>query len=314
MTCFACCYTISPDFILQALVSASQVRRFTDKDQCDIIIFCFGALSSRNEDVRDFCSTHHIVLIEISPLELMNLPLSCARLLICPFFPKRYDAIAYLDADTQVCSSIIPLLRTTQAKIPLLAAADPMALIADYSGRIGRSSREHLKKINRTSDDSRFKYFNSGVLSFSPGSWEAICSEALSLMQRHSGEFRYIDQDALNIVVGGRHGQISLKWNYPGFLLGLKSLDVIDKSIVHFMSNPRPWDGPFEPWGPRWNNPYVDLSTTLPSLVSVDTGYNRFRYFRYLAQTTLKRKIERRTWESIEFQDAVLNNEKAAIV
>lgn len=305
----ACCYTISPSFLLQCLVSATQLRSFTPKEECDIIIFCFGEVGDSIGEVINFCNERAIEIVWVPENRLGRLPFGCARLRLTSILPTSYEDIIYLDADTQVSDSIKPLLEASVGNTLLMAAPDPMALALSTPTRIGMSSRKHMCLIGLEGENA-LRYFNSGVLKFKRKQWQFISDRSIKIIESDRGNLRYLDQDALNISVAGNHSNISLAWNLPGFLgkIGVES------RITHFMSNPRPWHGPFHPWGAKSHLPYVEIMRDLPILSNYYFPLRKLSQVRYGLQTPVKRILERGTWNSKAFLEAVKNNEARAVV
>jgi lipopolysaccharide biosynthesis glycosyltransferase len=172
---------------------------------------------------------------------------------------------------------------------------------------------ERLKgRIDRWWDKSsiperlRQDYVNSGVFRVSRAALPAVRERCLAVIAGGRGStFQFHDQDAINLALDGRVDTLSMSWNYPGFLLGTQIADLIPPRIVHFMSNPRPWNAPFRPWGDTYYKPYREFVADNPQVKPYWTRSAGLQRYRYVIQQFVKLLTERRLWESEAAAEAV---------
>jgi hypothetical protein len=306
------CYTIDEGYLLPALTSAIMARRQTSQTVADIVISCFGSRSDLTGTIAEVCAKESIVFLVVPTGELQGMPMICARFFLDKILDPYYTSITYLDADTQVIKPIDPLLTSPIAAGSLLAVPDLMALMSGSKGEPWQQQAVYFRSIG-IADDRHSTYFNSGMIRFLRSDWEAISKDCLSLCRSPIGQtFKFADQDALNIVVAGRARLASLRWNFPGFFLGRKLEDIAAPSIIHYMSNPRPWHGSFDPWGEEGTAPYISLIKKYPELTILYKPFKGGRLLRYRFQQNLKRFSE--DWGSQPIRDIVMSSEKTALV
>lgn len=158
--------------------------------------------------VEDDGATLHLLAVEQLPLD--RLPpavqahggaVSCARLLLPEVLPQ-VDRLVYLDADTLTRTSLDELWTTS---------LDGAALGA-VRNVVEPAMRERLTRLGVV-DPSR--YLNSGVLVMDlhrmreQGSAEAL----LQCVRDRGAELLWVDQDALNLVLGDAWCELHPRWN-----------------------------------------------------------------------------------------------------
>jgi hypothetical protein len=107
---------------------------------------------------------------------------------------------------------------------------------------------------------------------------------------------------------------MSFKWNFPVFLLNTGLDEIVEPRVYHFMSNPRPWQGPFQPWGHRWHSTYQHLVADHPELVQYMPTLSAPRYLKYFLQQHYKKRIETVVWRCQEIFDKVGRIEADAFI
>ncbi|KQS80522.1 hypothetical protein ASG25_02690 [Rhizobium sp. Leaf384] len=139
-----------------------------------------------------------------------------ARLLLPDYVGERHSRIVYLDADTLVLRDMSHLFT-----VPL---GDH--LIAGVQARGQTSLRDMNRRLVRS--DEEF-YFNAGVLVIDAVAWrnEKASDRCFALL--HSGQFSFLDQDVLNLLVSGRALQLGWQWNAQ------MEDDYAGAVIVHFI-------------------------------------------------------------------------------
>ena len=125
---------------------------------------------------------------------------------------------------------------------------------------------------------------------------------------------RFGQQDAFNVALGPMIDLASFRWNYPAFFSNFRFGRMIEPRVRHFMSNPRPWQGPFPPWGPAGQAPYFDLVRRHPELAPLLSPLSGRQRLRYEAQQRIKRLIEPVFWDTAHVRSRVAEHEAAAMV
>lgn len=149
-------------------------------------------------------------LLAVAELPLGGLPpaveahggaVSCARMLLPEVLPL-VDRVVYLDADTLTCSSLDELWST-----PLDGAA-----VGAVRNVVEPGMRDRLARLGV--QDPR-RYLNSGVLVMDLRRMrEAGSADALLRCVRDRGpELLWVDQDALNLVLGDAWAELHPRWN-----------------------------------------------------------------------------------------------------
>ena len=290
-----CCYTVDEGYLLPTLISASQLRRGLPPGLADVLVLCFGPVTDMTREAARFCAEEGL-RFELVPLgELDGHPMICARFLLPRLLASTYSDILYLDGDTQVAGSLAPLVSFAVPGGQLLAAPDPMAVMVGTGAAPWPARRAYFRSIG-IPDERQERYFNSGVMRFGRRDWEAVSRECLALCRRKGRAYEFRDQDALNLVLGDRAHLVSFRWNFPPFFLNFGAQARIGPRLYHFMSNPRPWQGAFAPWGRAWHEPYAALAAARPALGRSLKSMRPATRYRYVAQQRFKRLIEAHRW------------------
>jgi lipopolysaccharide biosynthesis glycosyltransferase len=309
----ACCYTINEQYLLPTLVSAQGLRANTVDSEVDVVIICFGRQTPAIDESIQYCKSVGIIFQLIPIARLDGLPLICARFFISSVLDNSYASIIYLDGDTQVVSSLSRLVNFSLKSGEVLAVLDPMAILIDRDTLAWRNRRSYFHSIGLPAN--RFnKYFNSGLMKFRQEDWVDISKECVALCKLKGDQFVYKDQDALNLVIGDNVRHISFKWNFPPFFLNFGIHHLVKPTVYHFMSNPRPWDGPFKPWGNEFYQPYVSMRRSLPKLALTISPLNGLTYLRYQAQQRFKMVFEKIFWGSPDVKERIRQIEEVAAV
>ena len=85
---------------------------------------------------------------------------------------------------------------------------------------------------------------------------------------------------------------------FSALLLSCGLQDLIAPKIYHFMSNPRPWNGPFRPWGRTWYDPYLILAKDYPQLQSFLKPIGRRLTIKYTIQQRDEGYFESPAWRT----------------
>ena len=300
----ACCYTIDEGYLLPTLLSSIQVRNTTPN--VNVLVFCFGKPTVKSETFRSIYESYGIHFRYVKRSEIDGLPILFARFFLGRLLADDpYDAIVYIDGDTQILGSIEPLL---DADVPcgcFLAALDPMAIVVN--DRTHARNKAYLASIGIGAGGVG-SYRNSGVLRFHLRDWEEIGRTVIAASAKRGHSYRFADQDPLNLCCGERCLTMSYKWNFPSFFLGIDLARKIEPNIIHFMSRPRPWDGAFAPWGRTYHQPYRDLAREHRRLAAWVRPADTWKTIRYHLQQHVKQLIEGPAW-----RDSDVGNQISAI-
>lgn len=173
-----------------------------------------------------------------------------SRLFIDALLPECVDRCLYIDCDTIVCSDISPAFENKQ-EYPLTMCYDLM-------------SKNHKENIGI---GKRSAYFNAGIILMSLSKLRNLgFSSKLKSLLKEVHDFKFHDQDIINILLNGEIGLLPMEYNVQSQNFYLKSaglchfaFNMTDKiyydsrqydyalsnaKILHFTSvhiMPRPW-------------------------------------------------------------------------
>ena len=303
------CYVVDEKYLLPALVSASQLKEKLEKTSDEVLLVYYGS-ESLITSVAEIAAADLDVKFFVKPKALLGqLPMFCARFLLTQHVEIPSGAhLIYLDADTQIAGCIKELSDAIPEPGSLLAVPDIMAFLVDRNDRIAKKFKSYFSSIGLT-PDNQLKYFNTGLLKIGVADWELISNQCMHYIGNYEwASLRFPDQDILNIVLQGKQRLISFKWNYPGFFIGKNLNDVVEPRIIHFMSRPRPWDGPFPPWGNTGYDPYPTFVKSYPGLQSLLRPAVGKQRLKYNLQQAIKSYVE--PWDSKEFYSYLKEFEK----
>jgi lipopolysaccharide biosynthesis glycosyltransferase len=307
----ACCivYTTDQGYLFPSVVSAMQARKHTPIDKADIIIFGFSIDPAVGDDIAAVCHEEGIRFICVQNDALEGANAMMARLFMNNFVPQPYSQYLYIDSDVQIARSLGPLIDAQVAEGRFLASNDPMTFLLAEDYGDGLMLANHLRAIGLSPDQSS-RYFNTGVLRINRSGWNDLGRAAWKLCQRPSGPYRFPDQDPLNIVATDAHIPMSLAWNFPIFMLNARVESSIQPAIYHFMSRPKPWQGPFPPWT---TDAYAVYQTALrrhPSLASYYRPFPLKQKLRYHLQQRYKKLTETFMWGFNKRRERILHYEQ----
>jgi lipopolysaccharide biosynthesis glycosyltransferase len=297
MTRHAVCYTATAGYLFQTVLSALQARSFTGKGISVCVCYLGDDKSDELYKFGQICKDNDIEIIS-APLSLIDgLNPQYARLFLDKLLPPSVEEILYLDGDTQIVQDITALVEATPPADGALAVRDPMVFIR-------RTDATFRRKIDAwwdssgMPDDVRGDYVNSGVIRISRSDIGPLREEVLRRFGGRLHTLHFADQDAINIALQGRLTTISMSWNFPGFLLGTQLVDLAQPRIIHFMSNPRPWNAALPPWGATHHQPYRRFVLDYPEIADYWKRLTGRHMLKYLLQQQYKWLTERRAWQS----------------
>jgi len=309
----AVCYTATSGYLFSTVLSALQARLHSDPASVSVLVCLIADHPSEEQDVfESVCERNGIDFIVVPLSTLRGLHPAFARLFLDEILPSEVQEVLYLDGDTQVLADLTPLLEAAPPAGGVLAVRDPMVFIRQVSPSL-------RGKIDGWWDESgilpalRSNYVNSGVMRLSRAVLPELRDSVLDLIGGQGFSLHFKDQDAINIVLGPRIQPISLAWNFPGFLVGSNLVSVVSPRVVHFMSDPRPWEGPLPPWGAKYHEPYLAFVRQYPATAPYQSRLHGTRRVRYELQQRYKGLAEGRLWRRKAAAEAVRALEQATL-
>lgn len=245
-------YVTDENYFFPTAVSALQAKSKAAK-LTDVVIIISEAFKERRM-AEDFCRENRIILLDRSQFLAEKFEQidrrefsgrvsvsAMGRLLLSELLPEHYQQVIYIDGDTQIVDSLLPLESIVVPPGKIVAAPDYLSIVERARGLEAR------------------QYFNSGVLKFNRADW--IGPAAFDHFIAHGGHLH--DQGALNAVAGNALIPMSSRWNFPKQFLHLAGQR---PAIIHFMAHPKPWDGVFFPWSSKEARVYAEAVRSHPSL------------------------------------------------
>jgi len=268
-----------------------QARSHVSPAVADVVIFNVGEKGAEALAIEAAAARSNISIITVNANIIEGMHIVFARLFFDRFAPANYDKFIYIDGDTQVSQSLEPLFHYPLAPDRFLASRDPLVLLNDRDSTFVRRLKSRWNGIGMRETDY-VSYVNAGVFVANRESWKTISQRSIELYKSDPERYEFMDQDVINIVGRNQIDIMSFRWNFPGFLMGLGYEEIVQPHLYHFMSNPRPWHGPFQPWGSSWHKPYLELERRHPELACYRPKLSRLIYAKYIAQQRYKRVIE----------------------
>lgn len=178
-------------------------------------------------------------------------PVMWYRLFLPRLLPDA-TKVLYLDCDTLVLDSLLPLWETPLGKHALAAVTNP-----------SWSSEQDVRWYAECGLASQEQYFNSGVMLLNLDEFRAQrWSEAVLAHGRANGHWtQYGDQDSLVILLHAHRLRLSPRWNVMRIVAlsgSSRSLftpqqmeeAIRSPAIIHFEGSTKPWvDATKHPWG-----------------------------------------------------------------
>ncbi len=164
------------------------------------------------------------------------------RLFLTEILPETINRVLYLDGDVIVRDSLLPIWDIDISNYPLAAATDCMVAIEP-------------EEFDRLGYPMSYGYFNSGVCLINLDYWRKHnCLKDFVLLLNKEDEFRYYDQDVLNILFHTSKLNLPIKYNLlsiyyyknpklSGTKYATEISDALKQSVViHYAgSGDKPW-------------------------------------------------------------------------
>jgi lipopolysaccharide biosynthesis glycosyltransferase len=169
------------------------------------------------------------------------------RLMIPALLPEGLGKAVWLDCDMVIRRDLAALWDTHLGERYLLAAQD---MIVPYV-----SSFLGVKHHARLGIEPDGKYFNAGVMVVNLDLWREhdVVGQVVAYLRRYADDVVFLEQEALNVVLAGKWGELDPRWNQNASVSGqpffkARHLEervyrgvVEDPWIVHFGGNVKPW-------------------------------------------------------------------------
>jgi lipopolysaccharide biosynthesis glycosyltransferase len=299
--------------MLPTLLSAIQARRNVSPEKAEVIIFFIGPDDDVTRMFDALCRQHAVEFRVVPQSGIENLPVNFARHFLDRFLEPRFADVIHTDGDTQISGSLDPLVDASLPPGKFMATPDPMAVMIHEPSRGSTARRAYFRSIG-IPDGQLDRYFNSGVFRVHRTDLAEISRECLKLCRENGSRFRFSEQDAFNIAFGRDVALMSFKWNFPVFFMNCGYDQLIAPRLFHYMSNPRPWQGAFLPWGSQAHRAYYDLVQQHPELACYLQPHRGLKAVKYRAQQRYKRLVERHTWTDPQVRARVERFEREAVV
>lgn len=154
----------------------------------------------------------------------VHLPIPTYFRFLLPLLVKDVDRVLYMDAD-MVCQASLETLFQMDLQNKIIAAVPDLKKLGDKRNAV-LGLENHI-------------YFNAGLILIDINQWNAynVADKVMSALTTDPKKFRYLDQDALNLVLVGQIYYLEQKYNRMN-VPGAKWEDTV---VIHFAAHPKPW-------------------------------------------------------------------------
>lgn len=230
--------TIDDSFVKYCIVALTSLLENNSDEQFDIhivgpIYFVETKRLLKETIEEKYNQTLHIysineeeLLKDFKGLNFLHFSITaCARLFLTEILPQRISKVLYLDSDLIVRKNIQELWNKD---------------ITDYAiGCVEDMSSAKQTYYERLQYDSKYSYFNSGVLLINLDYWRHnnVLQELMEYFHQQKEKLIFIDQDLLNGVLYNRKKTLHPMWNVQdGFLrVNRYMLNTTDKELDKIM-------------------------------------------------------------------------------
>jgi len=171
-------------------------------------------------------------------------PTPYCRWFIPEYLPAEIHRVLYVDSDTLVCRNLTPLFQSDLQERPVAAVEDLDA----------------ANSIPRLGLPPSAGYLNSGVLLMDTDRWRQLdvagsVSRDCAQARYNPAQWKYPDQDGLNLLLQGNWARLAPEWNcyaclrlhQPNDLSPAQRAAVTNPGIIHFTGPEKPWIAPHAP-------------------------------------------------------------------
>ena len=283
MTRTCICYSTDEGYLFPTLLSALQARAQSSEEQAGVCILGVDLDEAVRTLFGRICDQEGILLICVGRDRIHGLKTTFGRLFLDELLPPEFERILYIDGDTQIRAPLDELLGAELQPMRVMGTSDPIAFIAAEGRASGARLRVYMDGLGFQPHDYG-DYFNAGVLYAGRADWARASADALEFFRTKRGACHFLDQSALNAVSRQQHLPMSLRWNFPSFLMNCGLEQVVQPVIYHFMSNPRPWNGTFPPWTYEFVEPYDVLGERYPQMLRFRSRLTARQRVNYMVQ------------------------------
>lgn len=180
------------------------------------------------------------------------------RFLIDTSINDNINKILYLDSDILCINSFIDLLKKDFApNITLMA-------VSDYPEMLSYAKKELKLSTNF--------YFNAGMLFINLKEWKKNNISNTAITRCLNNNFKYYDQDILNILLSSKTTSLNNKYNIIYHLADMKQGIPNDTVFLHYSGSVKPWQkwGQYHVLTPLWlkyknHSPWKDIPIIQPN-------------------------------------------------
>lgn len=172
-------------------------------------------------------------------------PATYDKLQVVDLLPRGIERALWLDADLLVLDDLAKIWdRDLEGRSTCAVQDCVVPFLASRFGLAGAEARRH---------PPRTKYFNAGVLLFSPGRWREleVVPRALDYLRRFRDSVSFWDQEGLNAALVGDWLELEPRWNFNvdhatqhdrrhDGALKLRA----EASVLHYCGRQKPWRYP----------------------------------------------------------------------
>lgn len=234
-------FGVDSKFISHALITVMSLAETAGES-----VYQFHIISSdlNDEDEANFTNIlvntpHGLTLHYVGDSLFDSLPTTTAFTratyyrFLAPLLVKDAKTALYLDAD-MVC------LNAPDTLWALAETEDSIALVVGESDAL-------QPELAASAGMKHSRYFNAGMMMINVPAWlkEEVSEKALHVLTNRPTPFKYLDQDALNIVLEGKVRFVDRRYNYIEMLAhdinGYKRDVPPDTCIIHYAGGDKPW-------------------------------------------------------------------------
>jgi lipopolysaccharide biosynthesis glycosyltransferase len=154
-----------------------------------------------------------------------HLPIATYFRFILPLILDNVDKLFYIDADI-ICLQNADDLFNINLNNNIIGAVPDLSWMN--------------KKRNKTLNLQNHIYFNAGMLIINIDKWNNFntFAKVLQAIQNEPQKFRYLDQDALNLILTNHIQYLDTKFN----CIDINSIEQKNIILLHFAAHPKPWN------------------------------------------------------------------------
>lgn len=244
--CYVACAT-DHRYVALTCVMLSSLDDNADIPEATLLIAAFGLSEDDQAHIRLSAGKYgerarFVHLDENSPEFIVRPPFDCplpllARFVLPGLLKEPRSRLIMLDTDMIVNRSLRPLFEMNMRGVPVAAVHDSISWREHY----GREPHPH--------------YFNAGMMMIDVDRFNAeeIGRRSLERLAAYDHRPMWLDQDAINDVLGDRWLPLDRRWNFfhAADYRGFTSQDYDRADIIHFAGG-KPWDNPTHPGAPAF--------------------------------------------------------------